>query len=205
MKTVVCTFVGAAFLLSEIILAQTTAPTTPPEGTKPLSGQQIRSLLGGGTNFSFVAVGAPITGTGYWNLETGTAYGVFVLGKKIKGNWGFEWFVAGNKNCLKYSVLKTVCTHIYPHGDGGFMEVNLDGTVHTIYTPVVEPSLPVDVTADEVERLLSRFLIWNQQQDVSVGSVQAEGKNLIAQFIYRNGTPAWTLKIDRKTGKARSK
>lgn len=195
---------AVCFLFAQGTLGQPDLPTRPPDGETALTGEEIRGLLGSGTSFDFVAVGAPITGTGYWDLSTGTAYGSFEIAGRIKGHWGFPWFIDGDRNCLRYAPSKTVCTHIYAHGDGGFLEVNLDGSVHTVYTPRVVQPLPVPLTAAEVTEQLSRFLVWNQQAEITVGAVRAEGDELVVPFLAEDGAEAWTLVIDRMTGMSRT-
>lgn len=204
MRTTMITVWALSLLIFPTVSASSDLPTKAPEGASPLTGDQIRALLGGGTNFNFVGVGTPISGTGYWNMETGTAYGAFQIDNKIKGNWGFPWFINGNKNCLRYSAAKTVCTHIYRHGNGGFMEVNLDGTVHTVYTPVRPQLLPVPLVSENVRDLLAHFLVWNQEPEISVAGVSSHGDNLIAEFVNADGSIAWTLLIDRTTGHSRT-
>ncbi|MEM7462984.1 MAG: hypothetical protein AAF362_09905 [Pseudomonadota bacterium] len=175
-------------------------PTKAPEDAEPLSGPEIRKLLGSGTRFDFVGVSASITGTGYWDLSTGTAYGSYELDQRIKGNWTIRWFIEGNLNCLGYSLAKKVCTHIYAHGDGGFLEVNLDGSVHTVYTPVRAQTLPVPISIKEAGELLTRFLTWNQQTAVRVGEITSQGDQLRAEIITDDGTVTEVFTIDAETG-----
>ena len=195
---------AVCFLFAKGTLGQPDLPTRPPDGEKALTGEEIRSLLGSGTNFDFVAVGSPIAGTGYWDLSTGTAYGSFEIAGRIKGNWGFPWFIDGDRNCLRYTPSKTVCTHIYAHGDGGFLEVNPNGSVHTVYTPRAVQPLPVPLTASEVTQQLSHFLVWNRQAEITVGTVRIEGDELVVPFLAEDGAEAWTLFIDRRTGMSRA-
>ncbi|MEM7123023.1 MAG: hypothetical protein AAF563_17210 [Pseudomonadota bacterium] len=197
------TLLIALFISTGGASAQSVLPTSAPDGAEPLTGDQIRALLGSGQNFSFVGVGAPITGTTYWDLATGTASGNFAIADRVKGHWGMPWSIDGDRNCLTYSPTKTVCSHIYAHGDGGFMEVYPNGTVHTVYTPMVVQPLPVPLEPDEVKGLLSRFLDWNQQPEISVQDVRVSGDSLVADFVHEDGSPAWSLQLDRATGWSR--
>lgn len=197
------TLIVALYISTAGAFAQSVLPTSAPAGAEPLTGDQIRALLGGGRYFTFVGVGAPITGTTFWDLATGTASGSFAIAGRIKGHWGMPWSIDGDGNCLTYSATKTVCSHIYAHGDGGFMEVYPDGTVHTVYTPTVVQPLPVPLGPDEVKQLLAQFLDWNQQPEITVQDVRVLGDNLVADFVHADDSPAWSLQLDRATGWSR--
>jgi hypothetical protein len=175
-------------------------PVRAPEGAEPLSGDQIRQLLGSGQRFNFIGVSAPITGTGYWDLGTKTAYGEYEIDHRIKGNWTIRWYIDGNKNCLGYSLKGSVCTHIYGHGDGGFLEVNMDGQVHTVYSPVVPEQLLVPLGVEEVRTLLAQFLVWNQEDGVEVGNVRFKGDSIVADVVAADGSVSRTFAVDAKTG-----
>ena len=175
-------------------------PTRAPEGAEPLSGDQIRQLLGSGQRFNFVGVTAPITGTGYWDLKNEVVYGDYEIDHRIKGNWTFRWFIDGNKNCLGYSLEGSVCTHIYAYGNGGFLEVNMDGEVHTVYTPIVPQPLPVPLSIEEVRKLLAHFLVWNQENEVTVDNVRLEGDVILADIVTADGTVSRTFAVDANTG-----
>lgn len=184
--------------------AESDLPTHAPADAKPLQEDEIRALLGGGKQFEWVGVTLPIAGTGTWNLAAELVYGTFEIGGKISGNWSVAWYVDGDKNCLRYSPTRTVCTYIYAHGDGGFMEVNLDGEVHTVYTPIEKPPLATPLSKADVEDLIAHFLVWNQEADISVGSVTEEQGAYVVHYVKANGSPAGSLTIDRTTGNIRS-
>ena len=93
-----------------------------------------------------------------------------------------------------------MCTHIYAYGDGGFLEVNMNGVVHTVYTPAQPQPLPVPMSASEVRELLTRFLVWNQQIQVKVGDIKGENGTLTADIIADDGTVTEAFVIDAETG-----
>jgi hypothetical protein len=174
-------------------------PTLGP-GAKPLDDAGIRATLGNGVTFAFTGLDTPIVGTSTWDPGTGTAFGTFAWDGKIRGTWSHKWFVRDDRSCLQFSATRTVCERIYRHGDG-FLEVNEDGAIHTVSTPTAPPPLAEELTADEVERMLTRILVWLETPDVEVGHVDPrDGHRLIAQIVHKDGSPAWKLEIDRRTG-----
>jgi hypothetical protein len=198
-RIALCLFLGMS--IPAVAFEAADLPTRPPEGAKPLSGDEIRSLLGGGTRFNFVGVSAPITGTGYWDPATMTAYGAYEIDQRMKGSWSVDWFIDGDRNCLGYSLKGSVCHHIYPHGDGGFLEVNLDGKVHTVYTPIVPQRLPVALSVDEVRTLMPEFLIWNLEDGVEVGDVRRDGDRIVADIVAKDdGKLSRLFVVDADTG-----
>jgi len=198
----ICTavFFFLIWSFSAIAFEAADLPTRAPEGAKPLSGDEIRSLLGSGVKFDFVGVKAPITGTGYWDLATMTAYGSYEIDQRMKGSWSVDWLIDDDKTCLGYSLKGSVCHHIYAHGDGGFLEVNLDGEVHTVYTPIVPQRLPVGLSVEEVRTLMSQFLIWNLEKGVKVGDVRREDNRIVADIVTDDGKLARLFVVDADTG-----
>lgn len=171
-----------------------------PAGAEPLDDAGIRSLLGSGITFRYVGGEAPITGTSTWDLRTGTAYGTFSWDDKIRGTWNKTWFIRDNRSCLVSSGERVVCQIIYRKGDG-FIEVNEDGSIHTVSMPATPALLAKPLSTDEVQAMVTRMLVWLETPDVEVGAVEHRDEYQIAvELIERDGSPAGQLAIDARTG-----
>lgn len=195
-------FISLCFLIAASTLtnANPQQPISVPVDAKPLDDAEIRTTLGSGVTFAFTGLATPITGTSTWDPGTGFAYGTFVWNGKIRGTWNHRWFVRDGRSCLVFSPTRTVCELIYRHG-AGFMEVNKDGAVHTVSVPVQAPPLAEQLTAADVEHMLTGMLVWLETPDVRVGGVErGDGDRLIAAIVNKDGSPAWKLEIDRRTG-----
>jgi hypothetical protein len=52
--------------------------------------------------------------------------------------------------------------------------------------------------------MLTRILVWLETPDVEVGRVEPhDGNRLVAHIVHKDGSPAWKLEIDRRTGAMR--
>ena len=181
-------------------VADSKPPATVSEDAEALNDPEILATLGNGVTYEFTGLKTPITGTSNWDPETGVAYGTFVWDGKIRGTWNHKWFVREAKSCLVFSPQRTVCERIYRHGSG-FMEMDEDGAVHTVSMPMQAPTLANDLTVAEVEHMLSQMLEWLETPGVEIGDVVlADGNRLIATAVNKDGSPAWKLEVNRRTG-----
>ena len=178
-----------------------------PKDAVPLNSAEIRALLGSGSTFRFEGGaspdgGAAVTGTSTWDLGTGTAYGTFVWDNKIRGSWNHKWFVQDDRSCLVLYGTHTVCERIYSHGDG-FLEVDEDGTVHTVSLPATSAPLATPLSSDEVGGMVAQMLTW-LESGLRVGKVEpAQDGKIEVEVVHQDGTLAWRLRIDRQTGTLR--
>jgi hypothetical protein len=107
-----------------------------PVGEQPLNDAEIRSLLDGKT-FSFIAYDELLTGTSSWDAQAGTVSGDYAAKQTQRGIYEQGWFVDDGKNCTQSPGKQAVCQVIYRYGNG-FMDVNEDGSVHSVSAPAVQ-------------------------------------------------------------------
>jgi hypothetical protein len=107
-----------------------------PAGAQPLNDAEIRSLLDG-KKFSFIAYDELLTGTTSWDAQSGTVSGDYVVKQAQGGIYTQGWFVGEGKNCTQSPGKKAVCHMIYRYGDG-FMEVNENGSAHSVSVPAAQ-------------------------------------------------------------------
>lgn len=104
---------------------------TPPS-SPPLNGEEIVALLDGKT-FAFKAYDAPLSGTSHWDSKPGTVSGDYVYDGSA-GTYKSGWNIKDDKSCTKSEGQPEACQTIYAY-EGGFMEVNPDGSVHAVSVP----------------------------------------------------------------------
>lgn len=107
-----------------------------PAGAQPLNDADIRSLLDG-KKFSFIAYDEPLTGTTSWDAQSVSVSGDYVVKQAQKGIYTKGWFVGEGKNCTQSPGKKAVCHIVYRYGRG-FMEVNENGSVHSVSVPAAQ-------------------------------------------------------------------
>jgi hypothetical protein len=179
-------------------LGQSAIPESLPKEAKRLDDDAIRSLMGTGATFHSVGAGGRVTGTSVWNLSTATAYGTFTWDGKIKGTWNLKWSVDNDLSCLESIPGQTVCEQIYGYRDG-FFEVDKDGTIHTLTTPLRAAPLAEPLTADEAADMYVPLMKWGQSLDLRVvAALEADG--VIHLEIADDDGNASGLRIDAKTG-----
>ncbi|MEH6402938.1 MAG: hypothetical protein V7750_06150 [Sneathiella sp.] len=124
---------GSVLLIASVQLSFAGDPQIP-QNAKPLMETEIKELLDG-NKFEFTAYDEPLTGTTSWEAGKGVVSGNYVWDKTQKGTYSVSWFLKDNKSCTKQADKDAVCQLIYLYANG-FMEVNADGKIHAVSTPV---------------------------------------------------------------------
>ncbi len=192
-----CLFLAVLLTAGSAVQAQTELPDRLPEEARRLDSEEIKALLGSGP-FQFVGAEGKARGTSIWDLGTGTAHGSFVWEGRLKGSWTLAWFVEEDLSCLKPSQGPAVCREIHAHGKG-FFEVNLDGGIHTLTTPLPLPPLERPMTADEAAALYPPFIAWAQGLHGTVQGAE-ESDGVITLEVATGEGPAQSLRIDAANG-----
>ncbi len=188
-----------ALLLGPIAAAkaQTAVPERLPDDAKRLQTAEIKALLGS-TPFQFVGAGGKARGTSTWDLATGTAHGSFVWEGRLRGAWTLAWSVRDDLSCLEPARGEPFCLEIYAYEDG-FLEVNPDGSIHTLTTPLELPPLANALTAEEARALYPPFIAWAQRLQRSVESASKRDGLILLEVVGEKGT-SQALSIDAETG-----
>jgi hypothetical protein len=112
-------------------------PSTPslPDAA-PLSGAEISAVVAGGPYALTIYDGdfAGTTGQSTWDLAAGTVSGSFTTAEGQSGTFETPASIEGNRLCSGAGESKQ-CHLVYAY-EGGFLEVNNDGSIHAASLPL---------------------------------------------------------------------
>ncbi len=126
---------ASASMLFFAACTTTSSGPTVPDGP-PLSGAEIRDAVADGPYALRIFDGefAGTTGQSTWDFAAGVVSGTFATADGQTGSFENPISIVGNTLCNGAGSARQ-CYFIYPY-EGGFLEVNADGSVHAVSRPI---------------------------------------------------------------------